>query len=221
MFATIDDVPAEILAGVEAGVADALARGRRVRYNGNDIAVALGVTLEQRVAVKAWQIGACDKTDDEMDDFRLQRRADQQRQRRKKKGVRPRDESVAAMARAIGVKPNTLQKKLRRARRKAEKADAQDVLFSKRRNKKKDRVASKKGHEKTSQNRNPPIRPSGAEIGEGFAQVEKPIAADARKIFSERWKMREPDRVANPRAGAAAESIPATSSPSSLAEVRQ
>lgn len=218
LFATIDEAPAEILAAVRAGVAEALARGRRVRYSGDDIARALGITAAEKIAARAWQIGAVDVTLAEWSEIIRKRRAEQQRRYRREQGSTPRDESVATMARAIGVKPNSLQKRLRRARLKAEKTVAQNVLFSKPPNNKEIGKASKKGHEKTSQLRQPPGRPKDR-AGEGVGRnLKKTIAADASKIFSERYKSRRPDRVASPTLSTAADSALASTP---LAEVRQ
>lgn len=235
LFETIDQAPPAIVADVEAGVADALAPGRRIRFSGDDIGRALGITAEEKLAAKAWQIGAVDVSAEEWAEIIRKRRADQQRRRRRKQGLAPHDDSIAAMARAAGIRPDTMRARLRRARMKAENGAEQHVAKMRPRKKKKDREASFSRQrsatadsvrtcDKTpSQNRNPPLRPSGAESGEGFGRVEKPISADARKIFSERREMREPGRVASPMLSAAAtiDHALATSLTSSLAEACQ
>lgn len=69
---------------------------------------------------KRGQIGVVDATEEQRAKLIRERRAEQQRRRRRKQGMTPRNESVAAMARAAGIKPDTLRKRLRRARLKVD-----------------------------------------------------------------------------------------------------
>ncbi|MFO1101319.1 MAG: hypothetical protein U1E20_00265 [Methylocystis sp.] len=126
LFDTLDQAPPEIATAVEAGVADAIARGRRIRFTAEDIGRALQITAAEKLAAEAWQVG-CDLSAEEWAEIIRQRRADKQRERRRKDGVALREESVAAMARAAGVKPDTMRARLRRARLRAENDSAKHV----------------------------------------------------------------------------------------------
>lgn len=228
LFDRLEDAPPEIVTAAALGVADGLARGRRIRFTAEDIGHALRITAAEKLAAKAWQVACCDLTPEQWAALMLERENDNQRQRRRKKNVQPREESVAAMARAAGVKPDTMRARLRRARLKAENGAEQHVANLTVRNKNETGEPSKTRQRSAtadsvrtcvktpSQNRNPPPRPSGAGGGEGFGQVEKPVAADAGEIFPERWKSRRPDHVASPTRSAALDSALASTP---LAEV--
>ncbi|MGJ0505671.1 MAG: hypothetical protein ACR652_00770 [Methylocystis sp.] len=200
LFDRPDQAPPEILAAVKQGVADALSSGRRVRYTASDIGRALGVTAAEKLAAEAWSVEAVDVTSEEWAEIMRHRRNEKQRARRRAKGMPSIAQSIAAQARALGIKPNTLRTHLRRQKARAEKVGG-DVPFVKPPNNKKTRKASRTGQpsassappavgpQKATQRRQPPVPPCGGRGGEVFARAAdgsqiSPAVARAWQIFS-------------------------------------
>jgi hypothetical protein len=217
LFDRLEDAPPAIVTDVEAGAADALARGRRIRFTADDIARALGITAAEKIAARAWQVGAVDVTAEEWGKIIRERRAEQKRKSRRQQGATPREDCVAALARAAGVKPDTMRARLRRAQVKAEKTGEKAVAFSGPPNKKKIGEATKTRqrsataasrrtcNKSPSQLRHTPGRPKDGSAGEGVGRdVKKPISADAGKIPFEREKSWRPSPVASPTLSAVA-----------------
>jgi hypothetical protein len=125
-FATLSDVPPEILAEVEAGAAEALAVGAHLLTNGAALGRAIGMTWELREELKCWLIWPAGATSDDLSARREARAAERKakdrirkQQQRRAKGMANRTDyetqSIAADARKLGLKPDTLRARLRRA----------------------------------------------------------------------------------------------------------
>lgn len=121
-FESLEAVPPNVLEQVEAGVADALTVGAHVIEDGLIVGRRLAQTDSMRRALRVWLLWPADMSRAEFEgrrDNRGSKAAVAKREKRRAAGMKPREqyegESIAAMARAIGVKPDTLRARLRRA----------------------------------------------------------------------------------------------------------
>jgi hypothetical protein len=94
---------------------------RPIKFKADTLATRLGVTHELRTLLGFKTIGACDLTRSQRDQAARQRRTDAERDRRRKKGVKPRDEyeskarALRAEAATLGVSYEALRKRMQRS----------------------------------------------------------------------------------------------------------
>ncbi|MGJ0506164.1 MAG: hypothetical protein ACR652_03330 [Methylocystis sp.] len=94
-FTTIGEVPAHILAEAEAGVAEALAIGKRIPADGAALGRALGMTQELREELKVWAIWPMGSTYDDLAARRSARAAERRAKDRVRKEQQRREQGMA------------------------------------------------------------------------------------------------------------------------------
>jgi hypothetical protein len=125
-FEAVSQVPQHILAEVEAGAAEALAVGAHLLTDGASLGRAVGLTHELREELKTWLIWPAGATRDGLTARAADRAAERWAKDRERKQKQRRDSgmidrteyeanSIAAQARVLGIKPDTLRARLRRA----------------------------------------------------------------------------------------------------------
>lgn len=121
-FLVMSEVPDPIRTECEAGAKDALKHGVHLLTDGATLGRAIGLTWQLQEELKTWLVWPAGATADDLEARRKARAAERKskdrirkQQQRREEGMTARRESIAAQARELGIKPNTLRTRLRRA----------------------------------------------------------------------------------------------------------
>ncbi len=121
VFPTRADVPPPVIAALERAIAHS--RDNPSTPGQDKLAELFGVNLAMRKELRLRMIGATDLRYAERkkasSDGKRERNKARKKAQRQERGATPREESLAAMARDLGIKPATLRARLRREKEKA------------------------------------------------------------------------------------------------------